>query len=115
QGSVTFDGIHAKDFTLQSLRQQISLVPQQPELFHRSIRDNICLGTDISDAALRDIASKARSLDFIEQLPQQFETLVGERGVKLSGGEKQRIAIARAFLQDAPIVVLDEATSALDS
>ncbi len=114
-GSVTFDEINAKDFTLQSLRQQISLVPQQPELFHRSIKDNICLGKKLNDKELREIAKKARSLEFIEQLPKQFETLVGERGVKLSGGEKQRIAIARAFLQDAPIVVLDEATSALDS
>ncbi|HIO93514.1 MAG TPA: ABC transporter ATP-binding protein [Leucothrix mucor] len=115
QGSVEFDGINAKDFTLKSLRQQISLVPQQPELFHRTIKDNICLGEELSDEALREVARKARSLEFIEQLPKQFETLVGERGVKLSGGEKQRIAIARAFLQDAPIVVLDEATSALDS
>ncbi len=115
QGSVEFDGINAKDFTLKSLRQQISLVPQQPELFHRSIKDNICLGEKLSKEALRDVARKAQSLAFIEQLPKQFETRVGERGVKLSGGEKQRIAIARAFLQDAPIVVLDEATSALDS
>jgi len=114
-GSIEFDGINAKDFTLQSLRQQISLVPQQPELFHRSIKDNICLDKKISDDALREVAKKAQSLEFIEQLPKQFDTLVGERGVKLSGGEKQRIAIARAFLQDAPIVILDEATSALDS
>ena len=114
-GSVEFDGINAKDFTLKSLRQQISLVPQQPELFHRSIKDNICLGKNISNDELRAVAKKSRSLAFIEQLPKQFDTMVGERGVKLSGGEKQRIAIARAFLQDAPIVVLDEATSALDS
>ncbi|KAG1657125.1 Lipid A export ATP-binding/permease protein MsbA [Nymphon striatum] len=95
QGKILFDGQDAKDFTLQSLRNQISLVPQQPELFHRTVRDNILLGA--------------------ESLPDQFETMVGERGVKLSGGEKQRIALARAFLEDAPIVVLDEATSALDS
>jgi ATP-binding cassette subfamily B protein len=115
QGSIEFDGINAKDFTLSALRRQISLVPQQPELFHRTIKENISLGADIDDATLRKIAQQARSLEFIEKLPQQFDTLVGERGVKLSGGEKQRIAIARAFLQDAPIVVLDEATSALDS
>ena len=114
-GNIDFDGINAKDFTLKSLRQQISLVPQQPELFHRTIKDNICLGADINHETLREVARQARSLDFIESLPNQFDTLVGERGVKLSGGEKQRIAIARAFLQDAPIVVLDEATSALDS
>ncbi|MCK5479334.1 MAG: ATP-binding cassette domain-containing protein, partial [Methylococcales bacterium] len=104
-----------RDFTLVSLRQQISLIPQQPDLFHRSIRDNITLGADISDEELESIAAKAQSLAFIRQLPQQFDTKVGERGVKLSGGEKQRIAIARAFLENAPIVVLDEATSALDS
>lgn len=115
QGSLSFDGIPAKAFTLTSLRQQISMVPQQPDLFHRSVRDNITLGDDIPEAQLIDIARKSRSLEFTEKLPEQFDTLVGERGVKLSGGEKQRIAIARAFLEDAPIVVLDEATSALDS
>ena len=114
-GKIRFDGIAADDFTLSSLRSQISLVPQQPELFHRSIRDNITLGINISDETLFDIAKKAQCLDFIEKLPEKFETLVGERGVKLSGGEKQRIAIARAFLDNAPIIVLDEATSALDS
>ncbi len=115
QGEILFDGINSHDFTLASLRQQISLIPQQPELFHRSVRDNITMGKDISDEELESIAEKAKSLEFIQQLPQKFETKVGERGVKLSGGEKQRIAIARAFLEKAPIVVLDEATSALDS
>jgi ATP-binding cassette subfamily B protein len=115
QGQVTFDGIDAKAFTLESLRKQISMVPQQPDLFHRSVRDNIVLGEDISEAELTDVAKKSCSLDFINDLPDKFDTMVGERGVKLSGGEKQRIAIARAFLEDAPIVVLDEATSALDS
>lgn len=114
-GSVCFDGIDAREFTLDSLRKQISLVPQQPELFHRSIKENISLGKDISIEQLMDAAIKSHSLEFIEKCPDQFETLVGERGVKLSGGEKQRIALARAFLEDAPIVVLDEATSALDS
>ncbi len=115
QGSISFDGVDAKAFTLKSLRQQISMVPQQPDLFHRSIRDNITLGAEISDADLIEVAEKSRSLEFINCLPDKFDTLVGERGVKLSGGERQRIAIARAFLEDAPIVVLDEATSALDS
>lgn len=114
-GRITYDGIDARDFTLASLRKQISLVPQQPELFHRSVRDNITLGEEVSDEGLIRVAEKSRSLDFIRSFPQQFDTMVGERGVKLSGGEKQRIAIARAFLEDAPIVVLDEATSALDS
>ncbi|WP_287605142.1 ABC transporter ATP-binding protein [Thiothrix sp.] len=114
-GEILLDGMAASSFTLASLRQQISLVPQQPELFHRSIRDNIALGKTISEQDLRDVAQKARALTFIDKLPQGFDTLVGERGVKLSGGEKQRVALARAFLENAPIVVLDEATSALDS
>lgn len=115
QGNLYFDGQNAQDFTLASLRNQISLVPQQPELFHRSVRDNIVLNEDVSDEQVKAVARKAKSFDFIQKLPQQFDTMVGERGVKLSGGEKQRIALARAFLEDAPIVVLDEATSALDS
>lgn len=114
-GRIIFDGVDAREFTLASLRRQISLVPQQPELFHRSVRDNITLGEEVSEERLLQVAEKSRSLEFIRSFPQQFETMVGERGVKLSGGEKQRIAIARAFLEDAPIVVLDEATSALDS
>jgi ATP-binding cassette, subfamily B, bacterial len=115
QGKIYFDDIDAKDFVLASLRKQISLVPQQPELFHRSVKENISLGKDISAAQLLAAAKKSHSLEFIANLPDKFATLVGERGMKLSGGEKQRIAIARALLEDAPIVVLDEATSALDS
>ena len=115
KGKIQFDGQDAKDFTLASLRKQISLVPQQPELFHRSVRDNITLNENVSEDDIRAAAIKSQSLAFIEQLPDKFETMVGERGVKLSGGERQRIALARAFLEDAPIVVLDEATSALDS
>ncbi|MDP2393559.1 MAG: ABC transporter ATP-binding protein [Methylococcaceae bacterium] len=115
QGSVCFDGMDARLFTFNSLRKQISMVPQQPELFHRSVRDNISLDAEITEEQLIDAARKSHSLEFIEKLPNKFDTLVGERGIKLSGGEKQRIAIARAFLEDAPIVVLDEATSALDS
>ena len=115
KGSILIDGNCTKDFTLKSLRKQISLVPQQPELFHRSVRDNIVLNTVVSDTKLKDVAKKSRSLDFIEKLSEGLDTMVGERGVKLSGGEKQRVALARAFLENAPIVILDEATSALDS
>lgn len=114
-GEILFDGINSRAFRLACLRRQITLIPQQPELFHRSVRDNITLGAEISDSELETIARQSQSLDFIRQLPAQFDTPVGERGVKLSGGEKQRIAIARAFLENAPIIVLDEATSALDS
>ncbi len=115
RGRIEFDGINSSRFTLSSLREQITLIPQQPELFHRSVRDNITLGKEISVTELENIAQKAQCLEFIQALEQGFDTPVGERGVKLSGGEKQRIAIARAFLENAPIVVLDEATSALDS
>lgn len=115
EGTISIDGHDSRSFTLTSLREQISLVPQQPELFHRSIRDNLMLRDDISEEELIEAARKSSSFEFIEKLPDGFDTLVGERGVKLSGGEKQRIALARAFLEDAPIVVLDEATSALDS
>lgn len=115
KGSLTFDGVDARAFTLDSLRRQISLIPQQPELFHRSVKDNITLGRPVTDAELTDVVKKAQCLDFIKNFPDGMDTLVGERGVKLSGGERQRIAIARAFLEDAPIVMLDEATSALDS
>ncbi len=115
QGQISFDGISIHDFTRDSLRSQLALIPQQPELFHRSVRDNITLGQTLVDQELTDIALQSECLAFIQQLPQGFDTRVGERGVKLSGGEKQRIAIARALLEDAPIVILDEATSALDS
>lgn len=115
QGELLIDGLPTQSFSLNSLRSQIALVPQQPELFHRSIKDNILLGKHISQDELERVARQAQALEFIENLPEKFNTLVGERGVKLSGGEKQRIAIARALLQQAPIVVLDEATSALDS
>lgn len=115
KGNILLDGHNAREFKRASLRGQISMVPQQPELFHRSIRDNITLGKDVDGAAIIKAAKQSSSYAFIQQLKDDFDTMVGERGVKLSGGEKQRIAIARAFLEDAPIVVLDEATSALDS
>ncbi len=114
-GAIRIDGFDIGDFTLESLRKQISLVPQQPELFHRSIRDNIALNRSVSEKKLREVVEKSHCSAFIDTLPNQLETVVGERGIKLSGGEKQRIAIARALLEDAPILVLDEATSALDS
>jgi ABC-type multidrug transport system fused ATPase/permease subunit len=86
-------------------------------LFNRTIRENIAYGAPgkLSDAAVRQAAQRAQALEFIEQLPEGFDSLVGERGVKLSGGQRQRVAIARAMLSEAPLVVLDEATSALDS
>ncbi len=116
EGSIKVDGQDVATTTQQSLRRQIAYVPQESLLFHRSIRENIAYGRpDATMEEVREAARQANALEFIEQLPQGFDTLVGERGIKLSGGQRQRIAIARAMLADAPILVLDEATSALDS
>jgi len=115
-GSIKIDGIDITKHTLKSLRTQISLVPQDLTLFHRSIYDNICHGAEnVSESQIIDAAKKAFCHDFIMQLPEQYQTQVGERGMKLSGGQKQRIVIARAMLKNTPILLLDEATSALDS
>ncbi|HSX34400.1 MAG TPA: ABC transporter ATP-binding protein, partial [Candidatus Saccharimonadales bacterium] len=115
-GAITIDGQNIASITQDDLRRAIAYVPQEPLLFHRSIRENIAYGKPgASEALIIAAAKKAYAHDFIKNLPQGYDTLVGERGVKLSGGQRQRIAIARAILKDAPILVLDEATSALDS
>ncbi len=116
EGRILVDGQNVADTTQQSLRRQIAYVPQESLLFHRTIAENIAYGRPSATTdEIREAARQANALEFIEELPQGFETLVGERGIKLSGGQRQRIAIARAMLADAPILVLDEATSALDS
>jgi ATP-binding cassette, subfamily B, bacterial len=115
QGRILIDGLGIASATQESLRAALTIVPQDVSLFHRSVFENIRYGRpDASDAEVRAAAEAARCLEFIEQMPQGFNTLVGERGVKLSTGQRQRIAIARAVLKDAPILLLDEATSALD-
>jgi ATP-binding cassette subfamily B protein len=116
-GSITIDGQDISEVSLESLRNNIAYVPQEPLLFHRTIRENIEYGStrSINESELISVVKKAYAYDFIKELPEGFDTMVGERGVKLSGGQKQRIAIARAILRDAPILLLDEATSALDS
>jgi ATP-binding cassette subfamily B protein len=115
-GRIMLDGQPIRNVTQKSLRRAIAYVPQEPLLFHRSLSENIAYGKpDATHAEIVAAAKKANAHEFIEQLPEQYETLVGERGVKLSGGQRQRIAIARAILKDAPILILDEATSALDS
>ncbi|OHA90737.1 MAG: hypothetical protein A2832_00205 [Candidatus Zambryskibacteria bacterium RIFCSPHIGHO2_01_FULL_44_22b] len=115
-GIITIDGQSIQDVTQESLRENISIVPQEPMLFHRTIRENILYGKlNATESEMIEVAKKAQAHDFIEQLPQKYDSLVGERGVKLSVGQRQRIAIARAFLKNAPILILDEATSALDS
>lgn len=115
-GSIEIDGQDISGVTQQSLRQAIGYVPQEPLLFHRSILENISYGAP--HAKKSDVihaAQLAYAHDFIENLPNKYNTVVGERGVKLSGGQRQRVAIARSILKNAPILVLDEATSALDS
>ena len=116
EGGIAIDGQDIKDITQESLRKAIAYVPQETSLFHRSVAENIAYAKpSATKEEIIRAAKLANAHDFIKDLPQGYDTLVGERGVKLSGGQRQRIAIARAILKDAPILVLDEATSALDS
>ena len=115
-GSITLDGRDIREITLDSLRQQISLVLQDVFLFYGTVRENILFGQPhATEAQMIEAARVANAHDFILQLPDGYDTLVGERGVKLSGGQKQRLSIARAVLKDAPILILDEATSSVDT
>lgn len=115
-GAIFVDNQNIADVTQDSLRAHIAYIPQEPVLFHRTLKENIHYGKrDASDDDVIRAARLAHSADFIEQLPDMYDTYVGERGIRLSGGERQRVAIARAILKDAPILVLDEATSSLDS
>ena len=117
-GKILLDGIDTRDIRLASLRKQIAYVGQNVILFNDTVANNIAYGSQlagVSDSAIRSAAAKAHALEFIEKLPQGFDTLVGENGVLLSTGQCQRIAIARAIIKDAPILILDEATSALDT
>lgn len=115
-GSIKFDDYNIRDMQQDDLRRLTAYVPQEPLLFHRSLAENIGYGKD--NPSMEDItrvAKMAHAHEFIKDLPDGYQTLVGERGVKLSGGQRQRVAIARAMLKQAPILLLDEATSALDS
>ncbi|HET9019731.1 MAG TPA: ABC transporter ATP-binding protein [Acetobacteraceae bacterium] len=115
-GRILLDGQDIAQITQQSLRETVAVVPQDISMFHRTVLENIRYGRpDATEAEVLAAATVARCRDFIEELPDGFETMVGDRGVKLSGGQRQRLAIARALLKDAPILLLDEATSALDS
>jgi subfamily B ATP-binding cassette protein MsbA len=115
-GCISIDGIDLRSVTQVSLRSQVAMVPQETQLFSGSVRENLRYGKlDASDEELANAAQAANAEEFIQQLPNGYDTLVGERGVKLSGGQRQRIAIARAILKNPRILLLDEATSSLDS
>jgi ATP-binding cassette subfamily B protein len=114
-GALEIDGVDVRRFSIAALRSMISLVPQDPLLFGATVGQNILYGRlDASQEEIERAATLARAAGFIEQLPRGYETEIGERGVRLSAGQQQRISIARAFLKDAPILLLDEPTSALD-
>lgn len=115
-GKVSLGGVDVRDFSPSDLRQQMALVPQQPALFSHDVFHNIRYGNpEATDEQVIEAAKKAHAHDFIVNLPQGYNSFLGERGVRLSGGQRQRIAIARAILKDPNILLLDEATSALDS
>lgn len=116
-GSILIDGCDIKDFTLDSLRKHFVYVSQDIYLFNDTIRNNVVYGldTELPDEVVTDVIKRARLYDFVASLPKGLNTYVGDRGIKLSGGEKQRISIARALLKGSEILILDEATSSLDS
>ncbi|MDD6914839.1 MAG: ATP-binding cassette domain-containing protein, partial [Eubacteriales bacterium] len=115
-GVITIDGKDIKGFTLKSLRSNIGMVQQDVYLFSGTVRDNILYGRPgASDEEMQEAARRAGADEFIQNLPNGYDTYIGERGVKLSGGQKQRISIARIFLKNPKIIILDEATSALDN
>ena len=116
EGEIEIDGIPIEQLTLQQLRQQFGVVSQDPVLFNDTIFNNIAFGlSNISREAVQKAAQIAHAEEFIQQLPQQYETVIGDGGNKLSGGQRQRLTIARAILRNPPILILDEATSALDA
>ena len=115
-GRILIDGHDLRDLTLGSLRRQVAQVTQETILFNDTVRNNIAYGQpEVKDAVVEKAARNALAHDFILQMPQGYDTVIGEKGFRLSGGERQRLAIARAILKDAPILILDEATSALDA
>jgi len=115
-GSIKLDGIDIRDIEVENLRQNISIVLQDVFLFHGTVRDNILFGNPkASETEILEAAKISNAYEFIKDLPEGFNTLIGERGVKLSGGQRQRISIARAVLKNTPILILDEATSSVDT
>jgi ATP-binding cassette subfamily B protein len=115
-GRVTIDGVDVRDLSFKALAKAVGVVSQETYLFHASVADNLRFAKpDATDEELREAAKAAQIHDHIAALPDGYDTLVGERGYRFSGGEKQRLALARTILRDPPILILDEATSALDA
>ncbi len=116
KGAILVDGIDIRKASISSLRRQIAIVTQEPILFNDTVRNNIAYGNqNASQEEIDRVAKAAYAYDFIQSFPDKFDTIIGELGARLSGGEKQRICIARALLKDAPVLILDEATSSLDT
>ena len=116
EGKILINGTNIKELSMASLRNNIAIVSQETILFNDTVRNNIAYGErEFSDHEVEEAAKAAHALDFIKELPQGFDTVIGESGSRLSGGQRQRLSIARALLKDAPILILDEATSALDT
>src|SRR5262249_10890579 len=115
-GRILLDGTDIRDLSLHSLRSLMAVVTQDTILFNDTVRNNIAYGQpNIDDSKVEAAARAALADEFMREMPEGYNTMIGERGLRLSGGQRQRIAIARAILKDAPILILDEATSALDS
>jgi ATP-binding cassette subfamily B protein len=110
------DGVDVRDVTLESLRREIGVIPQDPFLFSTTVRENISFGRPgMSDEEVERVSRLAQAHEFVEQLPQGYDTVIGERGITLSGGQRQRIAIARALALDPRILILDDATASVDA
>ena len=114
KGEILVDNVNVKDWNLDTLRANMSIVFQDTFLFSDTIRNNIDFGSGVEESSLINAVKDSEAYSFIKEMPDEFETIIGERGVGLSGGQKQRLAIARAIIRKSPIVILDDATSALD-